>query len=110
MATVIQINANLQWRAERGVHSDRWIGFCDPLGIVTEAGSLDELHSLIPEAIHLLMIDLLEDKELDAFLRERGWTASPPVHTSTGGKEPEFHVPWFLVAGGAGDGRARQTH
>lgn len=84
MTTVIHVNANLQWRAERGRGSDHWIGFCDALGISTEAESLDELHSLIPEAIHLLMVDLFEDNELDEFLHERGWATMPTAERTSG--------------------------
>jgi len=111
MTTVIQIQANLQWRAERGVHSDRWIGFCDPLGISAEATTLDELHTLIPEAIHILMLDLLEDNELDGFLMERGWSSmAHTVNAAAPATQPEFRVPWFLSIADAADGRARKAH
>lgn len=104
MTTVIHVNANLQWRAERGRGSDHWIGFCDALGISTEAESLDELHTLIPEAIHLLMVDLFEDNELDEFLHERGWSSNVGDHAD--GNEVEIQVPWFMVTAGA-NGQAR---
>lgn len=105
MAVVIHINANLAWRAERGARSSRWIGFCDALGISAEADSLDELHDAIPEAIDLLMTDLVEDNELDEFLEDRGWTTSRSevVQEGDGG----VSVPWFLVTeGGYGPSRA----
>lgn len=104
---LIQINANLVWEASQGVESNHWIGNCPALGIATEAETLDELHSLIPEAIHLLMIDLLEDDELDQFLEDRGWTADRQETMGTG--EPEFRVPWNLVASGV-YGSSRTAH
>lgn len=103
--TIIRLNANLAWRAEKGAQSNHWIGFCDALGISTEADSLDELHSLIPEAIHLLMVDIVEDGELDEFLRDKGWTAS---HDEIDG-DFEVDVPWYLVANGT-YGQARQIN
>lgn len=103
--TIIRVDTNLHWRAERGVQSGHWIGFCDALGITTEADSLDELHTLIPEAIHILMIDLVEDGELDGFLADRGWDSS---QESIDG-DFEVRVPWYLVANGT-NGQPRQAH
>ena len=53
--------------------SDRWIGECKILGIVLEADSLDELHSLFSESISLLFVDLAESGDMDKFMKERGW-------------------------------------
>ena len=60
-----------------------------------EADSLDELHGLIPETIHLLMVDLLEDNELDRYLRDKGWQAVGVPASGDG--DVEFDVPWYLV-------------
>jgi len=109
MTTVVKVQANLVWRAERGSHSDRWIAFCDPLGISTEADTLDELHSVIPEAIHILMLDLFEDNEFDAFLRERGWTATRAEQPTQDG-EATFHVPWELLVQHGSHDTARKSH
>lgn len=105
MAT-IRLNANLMWTAERGAETNRWIGVCDPLGLSMEADSIDELHSLIPEAIHLLMVDLVEDNELDGFLQDRGWTA----RRDDVGSEFEVDVPWMLAVAGDADGQSRRAH
>ena len=102
---LIRIDTNLAWRAEQGLKSNRWVGFCDALGITTEADTLDELHSLIPEAIHILMVDLVEDGDFDEFLNDRGWTSS----SEEGVGDLEVRVPWFLVANGA-NGQPRQAH
>jgi hypothetical protein len=72
-----------------------------------EADSLDELHGVIPEAIHLLMIDLLEDNELDKYLRERGWQALNMPSRPDG--DVQFDVPWQLIAEGA-RGTERRAH
>jgi hypothetical protein len=68
-----------------------------------EADSIDELHSLIPEAIHLLMVDLVEDNELDEFLQDRGWTA----RRDEDGADFEVDVPWMLAVAGDADGQPR---
>ena len=95
----IKLNGNLQWHASQSASSKRWIGVCAPLNLAMEAESLDELHSVINETTHALMHDLLSDNELDAFLRERGWTASN-IPVGTNAEDVNFAVPWQLVAEG----------
>ena len=94
----VTIEANVGWRAQRSTTSQRWIGVCEELNLSMEADSLDELHSLIPETMHLLMIDLLEDNELDQYLRDRGWRSNQiPAHDRD---DIEFEMPWHMVAEG----------
>jgi hypothetical protein len=104
-AQTVTVQAKVEWRARRSSTSARWIGECEPLNLSMEADSLDELHSLIPEAIHLLMVDLFEDNELDRYLRERGWHAVGMPAGPDG--DVEFDVPWYLVAEGARDSQRR---
>jgi len=101
----IKIRAdNILWEAKQSSASKRWIAVCDSLNLVLEADSTDELHSLIGEAMHLLLLDLLEDNELDAFLRERGWQSVPDSVQQADGVE--FDVPWqLLVAGNTRDSK-----
>jgi hypothetical protein len=96
---IVAIEANIVWQAKRSEMSRRWIGVCDALNLSMEAESLDELHSVIPEAIHLLMVDLLEDNELDQYLRDRHWTASGVPQQTHG--DVKFDVPWELIVEGA---------
>jgi len=100
------VEAKLEWRAERGDSERRWVAVCDALGVAAEADSLDELHSVIPETIHLLMVDLLEDGELDQFLSERGWSSSRIDEART--PEVGFHVPWEMIAEGS-NGSSRKA-
>jgi len=106
MSKIITVKANITWQAKKSDTSSRWIGMCEALDLVTEADSLDELHSLIPEAMHLLMIDLLEDDEFDAYLSDRGWAAHDIPQKPS--EDVEFFVPWQLIAEGA-NGSARQV-
>lgn len=106
--TVIEIQAQVPWQA-RQTASSRWIAICEPMNLSTEANSLDELYSVINETMQLVLTDLLEDNELDSYLRDRGWTAlNMPSHVSA---DVEFNVPWHLVAEGArARGSERYAH
>jgi len=53
--------------------SDVWIAECGPLGIVLESESLDGIHQQAAEAVHLLLVDLVESGDLEGFLKEREW-------------------------------------
>ena len=105
----IEVKANVQWKAVPGAKSGVWIGICDALGLSVEACSLDELHSIIPESIHLLMFDLAKDNEFDAYLKERGWSATNFVDGNRVPDDLQFHVPWQLTAEGLHD-ISRRAH
>ena len=60
---VVTIQANVLWVRLQSASSKRVIGVCDMLNLSLEADSEDELQSLIPEAMNLLLIDLLGDNE-----------------------------------------------
>lgn len=110
MATIqtVKIEANVGWKVFQSESSKHWIAVCDELNICLEGDSETELRSLIPEALHLLMIDLLGDKELDQFLREKGWSASTiPVRPEA---EIKFDVPWHIIAEGARRDSQRRAH
>lgn len=107
MSHVINIHGRvqLQWRAQKSSTSDHWIGVCDAMNLSVEADSLDELHSVIDESIQLVLRDLLHENELEAFLREHGWSPmNYPVRVNPG-EEVRFDVPWELIA----EGQARDS-
>src|ERR1700733_431333 len=96
----IKIEAkNILWQAKQSATSCRWIAVCQPMNLVMEADSIDELRSLINEAMQLLLVDLLQDNELEEYLRERGWKALPPAPV---GKRDgvQFDVAWELMVPG----------
>ena len=110
MITVeINVQTTLEWAASPSKSCNRWIAECEALGIAMEGETLDELHSLIDEACFALFHDLLNDGELDQFLRARGWTA---VNLPNGPVDDhvEFSVPWNLVTRGNTDGAERRAH
>lgn len=95
----VSIEAKVAWRAAYSPSSRRWIGVCDELNIATEAGSLDELHTLIPESISLLLSDLVEDDEFERYLRDKGWQlAGEAPHGEAG--DLEFDLPWHMITEG----------
>jgi hypothetical protein len=102
------IEANVAWRATRSPWSNRWVGVCEAMNLTTEAESLDELHSVIDATFHLFLADLLRDKELNAYLRERGWHAVnlPADHHD----DVEFEVPWELIVAERTRDSARHAH
>ena len=79
------------------------------MNLVMEADTLDELYSVIDEAIQLMLVDLLRDNELDQFLREHGWNA-PNVPLQVKPEDVKFDVPWELIAEGARNDSERHPH
>jgi predicted RNase H-like HicB family nuclease len=89
----IEVKAQVQWRVGQS-DAGNWIGVCEPLKMTMEGSTLDELQQNIHQSIQLLMEDLMETGELDAFLRDHGWRAipGPQQHGSV-----EFQVPYELL-------------
>jgi hypothetical protein len=107
--TIVSIESKVQWQVARSATSGRWIGVCQPMNLAMEANSLDELSEVIKESIHLLLIDLLQDNELDQFLRDRGWTAlNMPRCDVTG--DVEFDVPLELLVAESSRGPEYRPH
>lgn len=97
---LVSIQANVAWRVSQSA-PNRWIAVCDELNMSTEGESLDEIHSLIPETMDLLFSDLLNDSELEAFLRERGWSTQAPLPRDT--QNVDFDLPWQMITEGGRD-------
>lgn len=101
--------ASVQWRATKSKSSKRFVALCEPMNVSLEANSIDELYSMIPEAIHLLMRDLLEDDEIQPFLREIGWRFPGELPKPT--EDVRIQVPWeLIVSGEMGDTARRRSH
>jgi len=101
----IQGQGQFVWIVHRGP-SGRWVAVCDPMKLVTEADSLDELYSVIDESMQLLLIDIFRDNELDRYLRELGWQAVNLPRSETP-EEIQFDVPWELIVSNARDSARR---
>lgn len=92
MPAIIHVQGRFPWLVRRPSADRRWIAVCDPLNLAMEADTLDELYSVIHEALHLLMRDLLADNEIESFFRQRGWEISD-IPQSNSADDVQFALP-----------------
>lgn len=91
---VVQLEAtNLVWQGMRDPDTGQWIGVCNALNLNAIGDTWMDLQACAAEAITLLLLDLFEDGELDAFLREHGWRKLTPL-PRPGTAQPAFDVPF----------------
>lgn len=104
----VEVRAQLQWMFYRDDRSRRWIAICDPLKVTVEADTHTELRENIADGLNLLFRNLLKDRELDTFLRNRGWSlvGSAPAEESN----VRFDVPIELIARKGTNDLARGIH
>lgn len=60
-----------------------------------EGASLDELYAHVSDSVQLLLTDLLEEGELESFLRRKGWRAVSLQDEAQG--NVRFEVPMQLL-------------
>lgn len=89
-----QIGANVSWRVFRSSTSDMWIGANDDLGQVVQGSTIDELHRAINGLMNDLLLGLMQDDELDGFLRARGWRPVTPIPREIPEDGIVFDVPY----------------
>jgi hypothetical protein len=90
----VQVNGQIQWEVVKTA-AGRWVGVCRPLALTMEGATLDELYANINDSVQLLMTDLMESGELDAFLKSRGWRLASQAERQQG--DVEFDVPFELL-------------
>ena len=106
----IVLDAKIQCSVTRVEESDTWIVECSTLSVIVEGDSLEEACSLADEAISLLFTDLLDEGDLDLFLKSHGWKLmlpAPEIPTENVRVPWELVVPSELVAKGMSDGLQR---
>lgn len=89
---VVQIDANVAWQYAQDPKSGASIGICPDLNLNAIGDTWIELQEAIAETMNLLLTDLFENGELQAFLRQNGWQ----VHSGSlprPGKSVRFDVP-----------------
>ena len=97
----VRAEGSVEIAAFQNQESGMWVGECGVLGITVEADNLDELHSLIGEAIALLLDDLITDGDADAFFKARGWSEEPEwLPNNFQDDNSAAVVPWNLIAHG----------
>lgn len=92
--------ALVQCTALKSPETGRWIGECTPLAIAVEADNLEELYDIFGETVQLLIADLIEEGDLEEFLRARGWAEENLPSTLRDRESAAPSVPWELVAHG----------
>jgi predicted nucleic acid-binding protein len=110
MAQVVvrfQISAKINWRVTREPHAQRWIGVCDPLKVTAEAETWAELCQVINEIHNELFRDLLEEGQLEQFLRQHGWKPVAPLPSRTA--NVVFDIPAYMIPAAA-NGETRAVH
>jgi predicted RNase H-like HicB family nuclease len=88
------VNGSVQWQVTK-LGSGGYVAVCEPLALSMEGDSLDFLEVNIYESIQLLLTDLLEEGELEAFLSARGWRATKSIPAPDG--DVKFDVPYQLL-------------
>lgn len=91
---VIRVTANVQWQW-RVSSGGNYVAMCDPLKITLQAASWIELMEDISSSLDALLKDLLESQELDAFMREQGWSSLAPIPARPKGMR--FDVPFSIL-------------
>lgn len=92
---IVRIKAELVWHVVRDAESGEFVGVCPPLNLNAIGETFHEFLECASEVIGLLFADLFEDGELEAFLRQNGWSLIDKL--PTGGRTPSFDVPYELV-------------
>ena len=90
----IETRAQLVWSTYRD-RNNWWIAVCDPIGLTVQGETWGELVEGIHQSMHLMLKALHERGELEAFLRQRGWSAI------TSGPQPRkdvrFDIPFTFA-------------
>lgn len=107
----IEIEAHLQWTHGTDVATGHLVATCDALNLVMSGVDREDLQANIAETLSLFFRALLQDGELDEFLRARGWRMTGSSSDLDDG-DVEINVPWELVAESkrGNDGPKRAIH
>ncbi|MGH7356567.1 MAG: hypothetical protein ACRELS_18565 [Candidatus Rokuibacteriota bacterium] len=90
---VIQVESRgqLPWSVIRA-KGGHWVAVCEPLSLTIQSDTWATLMEDIAHALNALLVDLMQEGELDAFLRERGWRLVGPIPSKP--DEAWFDVPF----------------
>lgn len=88
---VVTIKADVTWEVARDPDSGNWVGVCEPLNATAIGHTWGEFQDAVKETVGLMLTDLHEDNQLEAFLRIHGWEAVP--HLPPAKDRPRFELP-----------------
>lgn len=107
MKPTVTVNANVSWTVTQDAETRRFVAVCDPLQITIEGDTYRELLENVSDSLHLLLITSLKEGNLEAFLRERGWSIQGERHAD---EDVFFDVPVELVRQRALNDSTRRVH
>lgn len=91
----IQMQASLTWLVYRDPEDGHYIGVCQALNLNAMGDTYAEFQQCANETIQLLLLDLLQEGQLEQFLRARHWQPSAPLPTDRKARI-RFDVPFDL--------------
>jgi hypothetical protein len=88
----VEIEAKILWQVARDPDSGEWVGVCQMLNLNAIGDTWAEMMECANEAMGLLMDNLFQTGELDAFLRKNNWR--PTTNLPAAGTKTRFDVPF----------------
>ena len=101
---IIKIEANVAWKFFRATGGN-WVAVCDPLGLTVQSDTYANLMEDIALTLNALLKDLLEERELDKFLLDRGWRSVQGI-IPTAPDDVYFDVPFAATRAVDSDSQA----
>jgi hypothetical protein len=90
-AVMVKIDATVNWQFAQDAETGAWIGVCPDFNLNAIGDTWLELQKAIAETMGLLLTDLFEGGELEAFLRQNGWGLQSRLPEP--GRKVRFDVP-----------------
>ena len=88
---VITVRGDVEWRYVYDEDAKVYVGFCDALNLNSIGETFIDFQQSASEAMALLLTSLLKAGELEAFVKQRGWSMTAmPEHGTT----PRFDMPF----------------
>jgi hypothetical protein len=99
MDRVVRIEGNVKWEIHKAPGGN-WVGICEALQLTLQAETWGGLMEDIALTLDAVFKDLLASRELDAFLKDRGWSIAGTIPSRPEDVE-RFDMPFFPSMMGA---------
>lgn len=96
MVIPVEVGANIAWLVIRSGDGG-YVGRCDALKVTAQGDTFGELMSTIVEVQNELLLDLLGEGELEAFLHRHGWRPLMPIPAQIPPHGIRFDVPFTVT-------------
>jgi len=91
----IRIDTVLDWHVTQDTTSKHFIADCDWLHITLSSDTLDELISIIPESLELLLTDLIKEGDIQTFFDKHNLVWVENHHAESEGIDIVFS--WSII-------------